>query len=115
MKGEIKYDRLGNQIGFYLNGKEVTKEAFDEAIPTRPIGVPLNGHSPACWPMLSDALAVHPKQIPAVMERNKQHGLHVEYNPTDGRPVLMDRGMRRDLMKLEAIHDNNGGYGDDHR
>ena len=64
--------------------------------------------------MKSDALAVHPDQIPEVMARNKKHGVHVEYDPKDGRAILKDRGQRRDLMRIEGFHDNNGGYGDDH-
>lgn len=75
----------------------------------------LASQTSTCWPMLSDAMAVHPDQIPAAMKRNKAHGLgNIEYEPSTGRPILKDRGMRRDLMKLECVHDKHGGYGDDH-
>ena len=75
----------------------------------------LAGNHPAGWPLYSDALACHPSQIPAIMERNKQHGVKgVSYDPQDGRAILADRGARRDLMRLEGVHDHEGGYGDDH-
>ena len=65
--------------------------------------------------MSSDAMAVHPSQIEAIMARNKKHGVQgVSYDPADGRAILADRGARRDLMRLEGVHDNEGGYGDDH-
>jgi hypothetical protein len=108
MKGKI----VGWPQRYYLDGVQVSKEEFEQAFPPQPQGAP-GGHGSACWPMLSDALAVHPGQIQEAMERNKRHGLHVEYTE-DGRPKLMDRGQRRDLMRAEGFHDNNGGYGDDH-
>lgn len=79
---------------------------------------PPGSAAPSTWgtaaPIHSLALAVHPSQIPEVMERNKKHGLgHIKYD-AEGQPILTDRGMRRDLMRLEGVHDNEGGYGDDH-
>ncbi len=72
------------------------------------------GNTPSCWPMKSEALAVHPDQIPEALARNKRHGIQgVSYDRL-GRAVLADRGARRDLMRLEGVHDNQGGYGDDH-
>lgn len=72
-------------------------------------------NTPTCWPMKSDALACHPEQIPAMLERNKKHGVTgVTYDPVDGRAVFADRGARRMLMALEGVHDKRGGYGDDH-
>lgn len=78
----------------------------EEAMPAQTTGA---------WPIASEAMAVHPDQIHDVLKRNKKHGLgNIEYDRT-GRPILKDRGMRRDLMKLECVHDKHGGYGDDHR
>lgn len=72
---------------------------------------PLPAQTPSAWPILSDAMGVHPDQIPQAHERNRRHGIAVSYTP-DGRAILPDRGARRDLMKLEGFHDNVGGYGD---
>jgi hypothetical protein len=79
----------------------------------RPPG--LAGNTSSAWPQKSDAMACHPSQIPAMLERNKRHGVTgVGYDPEDGRAILSDRAARRDLMALEGYHDNNGGFGDDH-
>jgi hypothetical protein len=65
----------------------------------------------ACWPMVSDALAVHPKQVQQARERAKRHGINVEYK-SNGQVVIPDRAERRRLLRLEGFHDNSGGYGD---
>lgn len=115
MRGRIV--GFGERTKYYVGDpgceKEVSKEEFDELFP--PVDDSGgNGSGLIAWhrPVESDALAVHPKQIPAVMERNARHGLHIDYNPEDGRPILRDRAQRRQLMKLDKAHDNNGGYGD---
>lgn len=112
MRLKTIYHRNGASEHF-IDGVPATQEEVDAAFPSKPIGLPLLAQTSSCWPMKSDALAVHPKQIEQVRARNKKHGLNIEYAP-DGRPILQDRGMRRDLMKIEGVHDNNGGYGDDH-
>lgn len=52
-------------------------------------------------PLRSDALAVHTSQIPAVMARNKKHGLTIRYDRA-GRPVFTDPGQRKALMRVES-------------
>lgn len=99
---------------YYLDGKEVSKEEHDLAVPDKPLAeagkCSLRGWS---RPIESDAMAVHPKQIAEVMERNKRHGLTCEYNTEDGRPILTSREQRRQLMKIEGFHDNSGSFGDE--
>ena len=115
MKGKIVYRSHGED--YFIDGKEVSKEEFDETFPPKPLGhaPALGGNTSSCWPLKSDAMAVHPSQIKEAMERNKKHGVvGVSYDPKDGRAILADRGARRDLMKLEGFHDKSGGYGDDH-
>lgn len=102
------------QVSYRLNGKEVSQEEFTQESNLEALleeGECLAGQSPGCWPMVSRALQVHPRQIPAVLERNRRAGINVEYQP-DGQPVLTDRGKRRELLRVERKHDNNGGYGD---
>lgn len=71
-----------------------------------------NGHTKKCWPMVSEALAVHPSQIKDVMERNKKAGISgVSYTPS-GEAIIADRGARRELMRLSGVIDRSGGYGD---
>ncbi len=114
MRGKVTWTSKGPI--YEIEGKRVTEKEFDEVFRPKPLdhAPMLGGNTTVCWPQKSDAMACHPSQIPAIMARNKKHGLHVEYNAADGRPILKDRGQRRDLMKLEGFHDNSGGYGDDH-
>lgn len=96
---------------YFMEGKPITKAEYDAALSDKPTDVaPMLGNTPSCWPMKSDALAVHPSQIPEAMERNKKHNVHVEYDPKDGRAILADRGQRRDLCNIEGVHDRQGGY-----
>ncbi len=110
---KLVFGENGKPNRYIIDGKEVTKAEWDEAFPPR-LGVPaIGGNSSSGWPMVSEALAVNPKQIKKVMERNRKHNLHINYD-IEGRPVLQDRGQRRDLMRIEGAHDQDGGYGDDH-
>lgn len=104
---------------YYMDAREVTRDEFERAFAEERALLPVVEEDPSCqgnrpWskPILSDALAVHPDQIKDVMERNARHGIHVNYHPDDGRPILPDRDARRRLMRLERCHDNQGGYGD---
>lgn len=105
----------GEKTRYYIGEHQVTKKEFDVALPNKKMA-----HGGKCsltgWakPILSDAMAVHPEQIPEVMERNKKHGIFVEYEGEYGRPILRSRKQRRDLMQISGFHDNNAGYGDDH-
>lgn len=89
----------------------MTKAVFDEAFPPKPIGVPA---VEATWaaPIESEAMACTTRQIPAMMERNAKEGLRVDYNPETGAPILRSREERRRLMRIEGLHDNQGGYRD---
>ncbi len=118
MKVKIVYHNSGLRT-FSIDGKEVTQEEyeaatashFEEVLTTRRTP---RGHSPSCWPMKSDAEAVHPRQIEAAMARDKRHGVTgVTYDPEDGRAIFADQGAKRDMMRLKRVHDNNGSYGED--
>ena len=114
MRLKVTYHRNGT-VSYEIDGRPATEEEVAEAFPPKPIGCPLQAQTPTCWPMESDALAVHPKQIAEAMERDRRHGIKgVSYRPEDGTCILADRGARRDKMRLQGVHDNQGGYGDDH-
>lgn len=103
-------DRLGRNPAYFRDGVVATKEEFDAAFPSKPIGAP-EVPSTSAWPMTSMALAVHPEQVAEANERNKVHGVGVRYDET-GLAHLPDRAERKKLLKLEKFHDNQGGYGD---
>ena len=110
MKAEIKSDGT-----CWIEGKKVSREEFDKSLPScldlTSSAECLMGHTTTCWPMLSEALAVHPTQIEQAMARNKRHGVNVTYT-RDGRAILPDRGERKRLLRLEGFHDNQAGFGD---
>jgi hypothetical protein len=103
MTGVIK-GSVGKET-YWIDRVEVTKEEFDAAFPDKPIGY---GSGLIQWhkPVLSDALAVHPKQIKEAQERDRQHGINVEYLP-DGRPKFTSEYQMRKAMKSLKVHRNN--------
>jgi hypothetical protein len=115
VRGQIK--GMGLEQRYFIDGKEVTHAEFKKAFPDKPIGT---GEGITAWkrPIESDALAVHPEQIPEVLERNRRHGVHIDYNRETGAPILRQRGDRTALIKLErsyipqGVIDRDGGYGD---
>ncbi len=111
MRPRIIYGRFGQRT-FFLGDLEVTEEEFAAAVPSKPIGCPgLANNTPSCWPQISQAFGVHPKQVAAANARNKRHGVHVQYEPK-GLAHIPDRGARRDLSRLEGMTDNEAGYSD---
>lgn len=96
---------------YFLDGQPVTKREYRKAIPEKE-GVPMFATAiNDAQPLRSDALAVHPDQIPDAIARNKKHGLTGMRYDRRGRPVFTDRGQRKKLMKIEGAHDRNSYYG----
>lgn len=100
---------------FFIDGAEVTPEAFHAAFPSR-IRDLLRGGPPAGpatqgWPIVSDAAAVHPKQIEEAREIDRKKGVPTEYTKA-GQPVFTDRAHRKKYLKAHGLRDNEGGYGD---
>lgn len=114
MKGRKVYGNNGRPDTYYIDGAEVTKEVYEDAFPDKPLDLShaAEGSRPWCRAIESDGAAVHPRQIKAAMERNRKHGLHIDYNPQDGRPIFKDRDQRRRLLRIEGFRDNDGGYSD---
>jgi hypothetical protein len=97
---------------FFLDGEEVTEAEFLDAFPDKEIagGVALGAGLGSGWPMVGEALAVHPKQVQEANERNKRHGVNVSYCPQTGRALIPDEGAYRKLRRLEGKHFNNAFY-----
>ncbi len=119
MRSRISYGPGGKRT-FYLDDREVTEAEYNAATPQkldevlRDTSAVRNlpaGHQPSCWPMVSNALSVHPKQVDEANNRAKRHGINVLYK-RNGQVVIPDRNERRKLLSLERMHDRLGGYGD---
>ena len=117
MEGKVTWDKRGqphywlkDDRGFY----EVPRTRFDEAMQVGEFDAG-DGSQLTAWkrPIYSDALGVHPAQIERAMALDRAHGVSSEYL-ADGRMVLRNREERRKVMGYLGLHDNNGGYGDDH-
>ena len=93
---------------YFIDGVQVTKEAFDEAFPNKPIAA-----ESACFfkPIHSDAAAVHPNQIAEASAIAKARGVPTEFDG-HGRPILTSRSHRKAYLKSRGMHDRSGGYGD---
>ncbi len=68
-------------------------------------------HTSSCWPMVSEALAYHPAQIPEAHAHLEKLGVPTEINSM-GQPILRDREHRRRLMRALKVHDRRAGYKD---
>jgi hypothetical protein len=63
------------------------------------------------WPLHSDALGVHPSQIPAAQREAARHGVRLDFDG-EGRAILESRGHRNRVMRATGHHDLDAGYGD---
>jgi len=65
----------------------------------------------SCWPMESDALGVHPGQIPEASRRFREMGVPTRFAP-NGAAILENRRHRAQLIRARGFHDRDGGYSD---
>ncbi len=102
MRGVIRGDN------YFIDGQQVTKEAFDEAFPNKPIA-----SEAACFfkPIESTALAVKPSQIAEAKAIAESRGVPTDFTP-DGRPILRTRAHRKAYLRSRGMFDRSGGYGD---
>ena len=88
-----KWTGNGDKRRYFLKGnrgwQEVAKEAFEEVFPNKPIGL-FGTEAPSHWPIVSDALAVHPDQVEEARASAEAHGVPTEVMP-DGRIVIRSR------------------------
>lgn len=106
---------IGKIVGkrYYIDNREVSKRDFDSAFPDKPLHDGdfggLSGKSTR--PKLSEALAVHPKQVQEATDDAKKKGVPTEFAP-DGRPVIRSRAHQKAYVKAYRFYNKDGGYGD---
>jgi len=95
-------------VRFEVMGQLMTEEEFDRAFaPEAPDPCSLIG-----WkPLVSDALAVHPKQVKEATDDAEKKGVPTEFR-RDGRPIFRTREHRKRYMQKYGFFDKAGGYGD---
>ncbi len=111
MKGKIICGRNGKPDRYEIDGKEVTEKEWRKAFPLRDHSVGA-GEGLIGWkPLVSDGLAVHPKQVKEAIEDARKKGVPVDFLP-DGRPVFTSREQRKNYMRAYGFFDKHAGYGD---
>ena len=109
MKGQVIFKRKLNLqtaefesvATYFIDGNEVSKEAFEVDFPPQPIISALGDGSraPEFVPIHSEALGYHPRQIPEAQAHFKKLGIGDTHIDKMGRPVLRDRQHRRRVLK----------------
>ena len=112
MKKRIVY---GKKIKYFLDDKEVSKAEFDSSIRIEPLDVgrtKVEHHTAGYqgYPILSDALAVHPDQRQEAYDHSVKSGVPTEF-ARDGRAIIRDAAHRRQYLKRYGFHDRNSFYG----
>lgn len=119
MKAKIVY---ANPNRYFLDDREVSREEFIRATFTKDqlrlrelfAAGPSYAGVEACRqskPKLSDALAVHPDQVPEAAEHARRHGVPTDFAP-DGRCIVTSRAHQKKLCKLYGFHNRDASYGD---
>jgi len=102
---------------YILNGKQVTKEELDAAIPAaddwlnpgviRPTHT-YEGHDP----LLSDGIGVMKSQVGEMRETIRKHNIQgVKVRPNGQLEITSRRG-RKELLRVRGLADADGMYGD---
>lgn len=98
-----------------MSEQDKTRDALDEFYRslyrrTRSSGR-AGGNRPWSRPLASDALAVHPEQIPEAIEDARKKGISIDFDSL-GRPLFRDRNHRKRYCRAYGIYDRDGGYSD---
>lgn len=102
-----KLNRSGEWVEtpvFLIDGKPVSKKKFDATIKPPPVvrrfrtQRAAKSRAKACWPIISDALAVHPIDREAAEADAKKKGVPTEFQ-ADGRPVIRNSVHQKAYIK----------------
>ncbi len=110
MRGQIKLLNSRGDRAYFLEGEQVSQEAFDAAFPAKEIG-PSSVPSLTGWPLKSDALGVHPRKVGEAHADARAKGVPTDFTP-GGRPIFRDRNHRRQYLRAYGYYDRNAGYSD---
>lgn len=113
MKGRIVSKRKLNDAAewvlfdvYMIDGAEVTEAEFRAAFPLPEPGVPMTP-STSAWPMCSEAMAVHPKQVDLARKMDRERGAPSTDYDRAGRPVFHSERHKRAYIKAHGCHDRN--------
>lgn len=109
----------GDRERFFVDGRQVERDEYDRLMAEERAALPqieedpeLEGSRPWSRPLVSTALAYHPRQVQAAREHFEKNGLSGQLIQENGKVALPDRAIRRQVNRLNKMHDNDGGYSD---
>lgn len=90
----------------YLDGKEVSKEEYDEAFPDKPIGM-FAAIDDWHKPVVSYGLGCVPKRIKEFESFAEKNGVPTDYSTNRGLPVITSKAHQKKLLKVMKHHNND--------
>jgi hypothetical protein len=102
-------------IKYRINGKEVTERVWRrrKGVGFKPGQVSLGTVAySGSKPLESLALSCHPDQVAEYNEAARKEGLTGISWDARGRCSITSRGDRKAWLRVQGLHDNEGGYGD---
>lgn len=119
MTGTVKSKKVLDASGewtdemvYVLDGQEVTEAEFRRSFPDRSGEMPMLGNSAhRGWPILSDAMAVHPLQVQEAEADAARKGVPTQFETQYGRPIFRNREHRRQYIKKYGIIDRSSYTG----
>ena len=103
-----------NQIAYYINGKEVTRDQFMAGARRdwlqRPpmVANTYTEHDP----LISDGVGCMKSQVPEMREVIRKHNIQGAQVLPNGQIRFTSRRARKELLRVRGLCDNEGSYGD---
>lgn len=91
-------------VKYKRNGKPISEQEFHHIAPLSEPGIPQCARSGAKWPVVSDYLGVHPRQVKKVKEHLDSHDCHTDFAP-DGRPIIRSASHMTKVAELTGVYE----------
>jgi hypothetical protein len=111
MKKTLKIGPRG-VFTYFIDGEEVTEEVWREDRGWVDGGPPPQAilESGKCWPMLSESMGVHPKQVKAAQEMSVKIGVPTEFT-RDGKAIMRNNAHKIAYAKAMGYPNWDSMYG----
>lgn len=105
MTGKMRYTR--GKLRYFLDGREVSRATYNRMMKAAREAHHIVPKRYGQWPMMSEAMGVHPKQIGLARKLDKDRGAPPTNYTSDGRPILTSEAHKRAYCKAHGVHDRN--------
>lgn len=111
--------RLKRVLVHLIDGKEVSKRVYARELKAAMKRVKKHEMPKATaarigcanWPLVSEALSVHPDQVQEAIDSARRKGVPTEFTKS-GAPIFTSREHRKRYCEAYHFYDRQGGYGD---